>query len=168
MITQELLLKVFGDFALDIEGPHGETHWRQVCINGRSLARLHSVDSAISDFFALFHDCRRRTEASDPKHGYRAAQYARSLRGAYFELPDIQFDLLYKACQFHSYPIRTSNKIIQTCWDADRLDLGRFGAVLDPNYIGQDTLACQNLCYDAYRRLNGPDDAEVSCIWTTL
>ena len=43
-----------------------------------------------------------------------------------------QFDQLYHACFYHTKEHQTDNPTINTCYDADRLDLGRVGMRLDP------------------------------------
>ena len=43
-----------------------------------------------------------------------------------------QFDKLYHACRMHTHERATDDATINTCYDADRLDLGRVGIPLDP------------------------------------
>ena len=42
-----------------------------------------------------------------------------------FEVSDHEFNLLYLACERHTHERTHSDITIQTCWDSDRLDLGR-------------------------------------------
>ena len=51
----------------------------------------------------------------------------KSLRGRLFDLPDHEFQLLHHACWGHTHERTHPDITIQTCWDADRLDLGRVG-----------------------------------------
>jgi uncharacterized protein len=60
---------------------------------------------------------------------------ATSLRGTLFELPDAAFDLLSIACTFHTDGRTDGDITVQTCWDADRLDLGRAGIVIRPDRL---------------------------------
>ena len=92
--------------------------------------------------FAVLHDSRRVSEATDPDHGPRAAEFARSLRGRLFDLPDHEFRLLHRACAGHTHERTHPDVTIQTCWDADRLDLGRVGITPHPS----------RLCTEAARR----------------
>jgi uncharacterized protein len=44
-------------------------------------------------------------------------------------------ELLVAACRGHSDGHREAHPTVQTCWDADRLDLGRVGVRPDPRYL---------------------------------
>jgi hypothetical protein len=57
----------------------------------------------------------------------RGAKLAFELRGDLFLLNDDDFELLYEACAHHTDGLIEADATIQTCWDADRLDLGRIG-----------------------------------------
>ena len=63
----------------------------------------------------------------DDGHGQRGAELAAELRGTLFDLPDADFELLYEACARHTDGLTDADITIQTCWDADRLDLGPRG-----------------------------------------
>ena len=41
-----------------------------------------------------------------------------------------------QACRYHSVGRLDRDITIQTCWDADRLDLGRFGMIPKSTYLG--------------------------------
>ena len=43
---------------------------------------------------------------------------------------------LTEACRYHSMGRLSKDVTIQTCWDADRLDLGRVGERPNPTYLG--------------------------------
>ena len=111
---------------------HGPTHWRRVERNGLLLASRTQANVDVVRLFALFHDCRRENEGTDDGHGARGALHARSLRGVEFELNDEQFELLRYACVWHTDGTSHEDATIATCWDADRLDLGRVGVRPDP------------------------------------
>jgi len=68
-------------------------------------------------------------------HGQRGAELAAKLRGTLFDLPDADFDLLYEACADHTDGLTEGDITVQTCWDADRLDLGRVGTEPDPRRL---------------------------------
>ena len=99
------------------------------------LATRTGADVVVVSLFALFHDSRRVNECNDPGHGRRGAVYAASLRGKAFDLTEVRFDLLYEACAGHTDEAYHENATIGTCWDADRLDLGRVGIVPDPEFM---------------------------------
>ena len=50
-------------------------------------------------------------------------------------LPDHEFGLLYRACAGHTLERTHPDITIQTCWDADRLDLGRAGITPYPDKL---------------------------------
>ena len=48
---------------------------------------------------------------------------------------DIEFDLFYDAAVYHSDGLMEDDLTIQTCWDADRLDLYRVRIRPDPRRL---------------------------------
>lgn len=72
---------------------------------------------------------------SDYEHGKRAAMFAQALAGSVFELPPFDLEDLLTACRGHSDGLRTGNVTVLTCWDADRLDLGRVGIKPSPERL---------------------------------
>lgn len=137
-----ILNAVLEEYVLPWDGDHGVAHWARVLENGLRLAEETGADRAVVQLFAVLHDSRRVSEAGDDDHGPRAAEFAASLRGTLFELPDPDFRLLHRACAGHTHERTHPNVTIQTCWDADRLDLGRVGITPDPEW----------LCTEAARR----------------
>lgn len=130
-----ILQAVLEDYALPWGGDHGIAHWARVLENGRRLAVTTGAIPAIVDLFAVLHDSRRANENWDPEHGPRAAEFARTLRGRLFDLPDHEFQLLHRACHGHTHELTHPDATIQTCWDADRLDLGRVGITPHPSRL---------------------------------
>lgn len=111
---------------------HGPTHWRRVERNGLLLATRTQANVDVVRLFAVFHDSRRENEGTDDGHGARGAEFAQSLRGEAFDLSDEDFELLHYACTWHTHGTTHENVTIASCWDADRLDLGRVGVNPDP------------------------------------
>ncbi|WP_265594543.1 hypothetical protein [Haloferula sp. BvORR071] len=132
---ESLWQMVCGQFSGPRHSVHGPDHWRRVERNGLLLATRTGADIVVVSLFALFHDSRRVNECNDPGHGRRGADYAASLRGKTFDLTDERFDLLYEACAGHTDIDHHDDPTIGTCWDADRLDLGRVGLVPDPDFM---------------------------------
>ena len=130
---------VESQFLLGPYSIHGPSHWRRVEGNGLMLARDGSgADVTIVRLFAVLHDSRRHDEGTDWGHGERGAELARLLRGKYFDLSDAELGTLGAACAGHEKGGVTDHPTIGTCWDADRLDLGRVGARPDPRYMSTD------------------------------
>lgn len=117
---------------------HGPDHWRRVERNGCVLAARTGANVTVVRLFALFHDSRRENDGHDADHGKRGAEFAAKVRGSWFQLPDDHFDLLHYACVWHTDGHRHEDPTIATCWDADRLDLGRVGMIPDPYYMSTE------------------------------
>ena len=52
--------------------------------------------------------------------------------GTFLHLDDDRFDLLHHACAHHTDGTTEADPTVQTCWDADRLDLGRVMITPEP------------------------------------
>ncbi len=133
-----ILHAVLEDYSLPWGGDHGVAHWARVYENGLRLVEETDAIVDVVRLFAVLHDSRRLNEGTDPEHGPRAAEFARTLRGRLFDLPDHEFDLLHRACAGHTHERTHLDVTIQTCWDADRLDLGRVGITPHPKYLGTE------------------------------
>lgn len=120
-----LIKEILEAYSLPLFGTHGITHWARVLENGLRIAKETGANEKVVQLFAVLHDSRRLNESIDPGHGRRGAELAKDLRGSLFELSDQEFDLLFEACALHTDGKTESDITIQTCWDADRLDLGR-------------------------------------------
>src|SRR5262245_8323225 len=86
---------ILEDYALPWHGDHGLAHWARVLQNGLRLAEESGADVDVVTLFAVLHDSRRVNEWSDPEHGPRAAEFAETLRGRLFDLPDREFRRLH-------------------------------------------------------------------------
>ncbi len=127
MDDRELLRTIRAQFALDWGGIHGFPHWQRVRENGIRLAAMTGANPLVVGLFAILHDSRRESDGHDPDHGARAADFARTLAGKAFEIDAAGLDLLATACRDHSEGFTEGDATVLTCWDADRLDLGRVG-----------------------------------------
>ncbi|CAN5629854.1 hypothetical protein BH09VER1_BH09VER1_14730 [soil metagenome] len=126
---------VTAQYAGSLYSIHGPAHWRRVEQNGLLLAERTGADVTVVKLFAVFHDSRRLNEGTDEGHGARGAIYAAEVRGTLFSLDDARFALLREACIGHTDELHSDNATIGTCWDADRLDLGRVGIIPDGAYM---------------------------------
>jgi len=133
-----ILYEILDGYSLPVRGAHGVVHWARVLENGRRLAAATGARIEVVSLFALFHDSRRVNEHSDFGHGYRGAKFARSLRGKLVHLDDDDFHLLFEACRLHTDGLTDGDITLQTCWDADRLDLGRVGITPEPDLLCTD------------------------------
>lgn len=138
MDLKPLLQAILEDYALPLEGDHGVAHWARVLENGVRLTEETGANRDVVALFAVLHDARRLNEFSDPEHGPRAAAFAKQLRGRLFDLSDHAFELLTRACEGHTRERTHPDVTIQTCWDSDRLDLGRVGITPHPSRLCTD------------------------------
>ena len=141
MISQKLIHLILGRYALPVGGTHGVPHWARVVENGRRLSVITGAKIRIVELFAVFHDSQRINEGFDDGHGRRGANLARELHGMEYELEEGEAELLIQACELHTEGCLEGDITVQTCWDADRLDLGRVGI----------TPRKEKLCTDAAR-----------------
>lgn len=132
VLTGHLMRSIFEDYALPLFGYHGLAHWGRVLENGLELAPKTGADAEVVALFAVLHDARRRNEDTDPGHGARGAELAARLNGTAFSLDERRFELLRVACADHTGGGTVGDPTVQTCWDADRLDLSRVGVTPDP------------------------------------
>ena len=100
------------------------------------MAEENGADIEVVEHFALVHDVMRENENLDLHHGPRAAEFIRSIAGSWIKLEEHRLHKLIKACQYHSVGRLDSDITVQTCWDADRLDLGRVGTTPKSSYLG--------------------------------
>jgi uncharacterized protein len=117
---------------------HGPDHWLRVERNGLLLATRTGADVTIVRLFAIFHDSRRESDGWDQGHGARGAALAKLLRGKLFDLSEEDFEILHYACTWHTEGKHHENPTIATCWDADRLDLGRVGIIPSREFMSTD------------------------------
>lgn len=122
-----LMAAIKAQFRINWYGVHGPSHWARVRHHALHLSTKRQGDLLVAELFAYLHDSQRENEWTDLGHGERAAEYAVSLNTRFFDLAPSQLDLLTNAMRFHSDGDIHTDATIQSCWDADRLDLGRVG-----------------------------------------
>lgn len=122
-------------FILKTDSLHGPTHWKNVEEFGLRLADQNGADKKVVTLFAWIHDSCRKDEFDDMEHGARAANLAEELQGKYFKLTKTQFSKLHYAIKHHNEGQVSADVTIGTCWDADRLDLGRVGINPEERYM---------------------------------
>jgi uncharacterized protein len=107
----------------------------------------------VVSLFAFLHDARRESDVDDPQHGERASALVEQLRDeGLVTLGDEQTALLDSACRDHSAGLLDADVTVQTCWDADRLDLGRVGVFPNPDRLCTPAARDRSLIARAYRR----------------
>jgi uncharacterized protein len=165
-ITPLLIQTILKDYQLSWRGVHGITHWARVLENGLRLAAYTGAQTQVVALFAVFHDSMRTNESKDPGHGQRGAEFAKILNGKAFDLSDDDFALLETACTYHTDSLTTGDTTVQTCWDSDRLDLGRVGIVPDLKYLCTDAAKQPGLLNWAYERSRLQYEPEICRQWS--
>jgi uncharacterized protein len=136
ILNKALLNKIREHFALDWRGVHGAPHWARVRQNGLYLAAFTAARVDVVEAFAFLHDSCRQNDWEDPGHGARAAEFAEDLvKAQLLPLDAAGLALLTQACAGHTGGRNPADPTIATCWDADRLDLGRVGIHPNPRYL---------------------------------
>lgn len=87
--------------------------------------------------------------------GISSANSTRSCRrrgnDSHFSLDRTGLELLVEACHGHTHGDFHDDVTVQTCWDSDRLDLGRVGIVPDPGRLGTAAARRPEVIAWAYR-----------------
>jgi uncharacterized protein len=152
ILTPRLIQTILSDYALPWFGVHGVSHWARVLENGLRLAEVTGANPRVVQCFAVFHDSRRRNEHIDPGHGLRGGDFAKTLLGIEYELTESEFQLLYLACRDHTDGHTDGEITVQTCWDADRLDIGRVGFTVSRRYLSTEAAKTDEIMAWAYER----------------
>ena len=168
ILSPELIRTILSDYRLSPGGLHGLTHWARVLETGLHLASYTGARVEVVSLFAVFHDSQRHNESRDPGHGRRGAEFAASLCGKVFDLADEDFALLETACAYHTDSMTVGDITVQTCWDADRLDLGRAGITPNPRYLCSAAAKAPELLNWAHERSCRRYEPEVCRDWTLI
>ncbi len=138
---------------MNLGGTHGTRHWSRVLENGLLLSRMTGADPRLVALFATLHDCQRWDEYRDENHGERAADFAGTLKDK-LELSATELRTLQYAIRFHSMLINKHSDItVQTCWDADRLDLWRIGIQPNPARLCTSAARSSEVIWWSYEHL---------------
>jgi len=116
-------------FACGEYSVHGLDHWQRVETVGLDLCQETGADETVVRLFAILHDSCRLDDGADPLHGPRAADMLGEISGELFTLAPGRLELLEYAIRHHTGGQISDDPTIGTCWDADRLDIGRVGII---------------------------------------
>jgi uncharacterized protein len=124
---------------------HGPSHWQRVEAFGLRIGESSGADLTVVRLFALLHDSCRQNDGDDLFHGPRAAEMLDRIVPAVFALDRDRLELLKQAVRYHTSGQTSPEPTIGTCWDADRLDIGRAGITPCAHYMrtvaGKDVAA---------------------------
>jgi len=125
-------------FALGEYSVHGPDHWRRVETVGLELCKETGGDEIVIRLFAILHDSCRLDDGADLLHGPRAADMLGEISGELFTLAPGRLELLEYAIRHHTGGQISDDPTIGTCWDADRLDIGRVGIIPHERYMSTE------------------------------
>ena len=137
LIPRAVLRSAIGGYTLYPFGTHGLGHWARVLENGLHLSASTGADPRVVALFAVLHDCRRLNEGTDHGHGRRGASVVDGLEGE-LGIDPSDVAILRFACAHHTDGTVHPDPTIGTCWDADRLDLGRVGIRPRPEFLSTE------------------------------
>jgi uncharacterized protein len=124
---RQLIEIVRRQFRLEWRGIHGVPHWARVRWNGLTIAQVNGARPDVVELFAFLHDSQRFHDGRDREHGARGADFTLQLNRELLLLDRPGLEMLAYAVRHHSDGLTEADVTVQTCWDADRLDLGRVG-----------------------------------------
>jgi len=159
LVTHQLVTCLRQRFSLRWHGIHGASHWARVRWNGLALSERTGANRTVVELFAMVHDVCRDNDSHDPLHGARAAQFLQELRVSVISISDTEAKLLAYACTHHSDGHTEADVTVQTCWDADRLDLGRVGIRPQPRYLCTAAAKQPDFLEHAFQRSRGRRNA---------
>jgi uncharacterized protein len=152
MVSQELIDDIREKYRLDWHGIHGVAHWTRVHNIGIKLAHSTGANIKVVEAFAFLHDSCRYSDGIDSEHGPRAAVYANSINGKLIHLDDLELSELMDACRYHTTgAVEGFDATVLTCWDSDRLDLGRIGILPNPEFLCTEIARTNEMIQWAYR-----------------
>jgi uncharacterized protein len=132
---REYVMSIFRCGAYSIHGP---SHWLRVEAFGLNIAKASGADLTVVRLFALLHDSCRQDDGADLEHGPRAAEMLDRIVPTVFAIDPGRFDLLKEAIRLHTSGLTSTEPTIGTCWDADRLDIGRVGMTPSAQYMSTE------------------------------
>ena len=132
---REYVMSIFKCGAHSIHGP---SHWQRVDAFGLDIAESSGADLIVVSLFAFLHDSCRQDDGADLDHGPRAAEMLDRIVPSVFAIDPGRFNLLKEAIRLHTSGLTTNEPTIGTCWDADRLDIGRVGMTPSAQYMSTE------------------------------
>lgn len=123
---------------------HGVAHSNRVAAIGHYLCTINKekgfvVEEDVVIWFAYLHDICRVSDSKDEMHPSKGYAYVNMIRDTWLRhLSDHQFFLLSEAILNHHKIIKYGELTIDTCFDADRLDVARFGVCVSLNRLATD------------------------------
>ena len=139
-----------------IRDTYGFSHGQRVANNCNLLA-TPGANRVVMYLFAFLHDAFRYGGESKIEYGVRSFERLKEMREVLLKnISDDEFNLLQETFRAHSAKMRTGNPTIDTCLDANRLDVIRRGADI---YVDSQQMATEK---GKYFSKNIPEFIEIS------
>lgn len=157
---QQQVIRLAKDrFQLTAGSVHGVAHWSRVWLNARLICEAEQIDPRVPFLFSFLHDTCRIHDGADFQHGPDAAAFVDQLFAErHLDISPFELLQLSKAIELHSDGFTEADPVIQVCWDADRLDLGRVGILPNPKYLCTATAKRPEVIKAALARSVATDD----------
>jgi uncharacterized protein len=150
-LPEPLANAILEQYLLNLDGTHGLKHWIRVWNNGELLSKSTGANIEVVKYFAFLHDICREDEDLDLFHGVRAERLIREvLQPNFLHLPEEDAKMLEFAVQRHTFGMTRADPTVMTCWDSDRLDLGRVGIKPHPGRLCTDAAKETKMIQRAY------------------
>lgn len=150
-LAEPLAKAIQDQYLLDLDGIHGLRHWIRVWNIGEELSRSTGAKIEVVRYFSFLHDVCREDDGLDLFHGVRSANLIKKvLQPEFLHLPENDLHLLEFAVQRHTFGMRVADITVMTCWDSDRLDLGRVGIIPHPSRLCTDAAKNPEMIRRAY------------------
>lgn len=118
-------------------GIDGLVHVKHVAFIGEIIAQVECPKKLNDVILACYlHDIGRK-ETDNLNHGLRGVQKARIILERHF--PETDIEKILKTIEFHSKGLTSTDPIIGSVWDADRLNLIRFNIDPNPRLLSTET-----------------------------
>jgi uncharacterized protein len=153
-LPEPLANAILEQYLLNLDGTHGLKHWIRVWNNGELLSKSTGANIEVVKYFAFLHDICREDEDLDLFHGVRAAKLIKEiLQPNFLYLSEGDAKLLEFAVQRHTFGMTKADITVMTCWDSDRLDLGRVGIKPHPGRLCTDAAKETEMINQAYEAI---------------
>ena len=125
-LVRRFVLPAIGDALAPPElARHGGAHMRRVALYAEILAYSYGADPRYAALAGWCHDCVRTSDGREAGHGWASWQRAEPvLRQRFTDLP---WESLREGVVDHSDGRLSDDPLVAALWDADRIDLMRFG-----------------------------------------
>jgi uncharacterized protein len=109
--------------------------------------------------FSFLHDTCRLHDGADTAHGHEARLFVENLfADRQLDISPFELIQLADAIEYHSDGYTEADPVIQACWDADRLDLGRVGILPNSKYLCTNTAKQSSTIKTALKRSVAADE----------